>query len=1233
MTRGQHYDIGSRSATRLAGQNVRGLTQLKLSKVVQFMGDRKISISCLQETWQVTPDGTEILEMDGFLIIHHGEKTKSCKRGRNGVTIILDSKARAAFESGGSKFRHSENGRVLTLDIPVEGSKTLKVTSAYAPCSNRHSAERQAFYDDVAVQTQNSNAQDMNAVFIDGNASMGVGVHAKDRPLDAHASLGPYGERHVNAAGQELREFLQVNSLASAMTFFLTKGRHYSTWNHPRTHQEYQLDHFLINRLKLGRVKQVYVCPEIMVESDHFPILVELMVGRMQRRQAAKKTVKPVNFDALKNPELKQEYGDKVGNAMTGWTERHTEATLEEKAKAWREIPMQVAMEVCGKREKKSKGWFTAHKTLLMELVAKRNQMEREWRRHKESTAKAAAKIQLKKMRKELKKAARGAKTDFFAEQVAKATGGEKTYWECVAALRGSDAKAQRVALQNFLNNDGVQCKTPEENAAAATEHFTKVYNNSRERPEESAAAVDGVEQRKVKIELDDPITFEEFNKVLNDAKKDKATSNQVPIEVLEATRTNVAAVGLLYSYTSEVFEEGRAADPPVPPPPPEPPPPPQPPPPQPPNSATQRKQEQTKRRELIAGAKAHGWRCQWQQENPKGRASKDRYALYCGAKTHAEAIRLGAKPEDLANDLRMGYLQIFQGSLRVDENATAGGVEAEVEEEETITALLTEYARMRLKILPKKGDLRDLNNWRGIMLLDAASKIISMIINNRLQRLLKEIGIEEQNGFSGGRGCSDGSFCIRQALKKRREHGQESWVLFVDLVKAFDSVPRDILFSVLAKFGVPPHLIRVIKRMNTDLQVTFDLNGEPVAVPCTVGVKQGCPLSPTLFLFVMQACLESLEKAMSEESKLKFRTNTRMEGKNGGKVSGTDWTNQGEFSFTFWASLYADDAACPLDSRATLLAATNAIYRHLRLFGLLMHVGSAGKKSKTEAMYCPARDTPYEDGDTSDLVLDCGGTVSFTKSFVYLGSLLHCDLSDDHDVDARIKKASKAFGALRDCFFSSSIVTERLKGKVYAGGVLAVLLYGCESWCLTAASLSKLCLWHNKRLREMCRVTMCQTMVHRITSKSLQQRTGVFDLQHYVASRTLLWAGHVARMPKSRLPKRLMLSWVQEPRLSGGQEMNFGRSLSRHLQHFGLPLTFTEWAAIAQDRAKWHQLATKPPFAIGKPFLRQPRGDTRATPEDQRLAIARRAAEIKERRAIFAANADANADTPTNNP
>ena len=115
---------------------------------------------------------------------------------------------------------------------------------------------------------------------------------------------------------------------------------------------------------------------------------------------------------------------------------------------------------------------------------------------------------------------------------------------------------------------------------------------------------------------------------------------------------------------------------------------------------------------------------------------------------------------------------------------------------------------------------------------------------------------------------------------------------------------------------------------------------------------------------------------------------------------------------------------------------------------------------------------------------------------------------------------------------------------------------------------MRRLANWHSNPVREMCRVTMLQTHVYHITSESLPTRTGVFSLEHYLASRTLLWVGHVARMHKNRLPKRLMLPWIPEPCVAGGRKMTYGRALQRHLAYFNLPTAFTEWAPLAQDRA-----------------------------------------------------------------
>ena len=61
--------------------------------------------------------------------------------------------------------------------------------------------------------------------------------------------------------------------------------------------------------------------------------------------------------------------------------------------------------------------------------------------------------------------------------------------------------------------------------------------------------------------------------------------------------------------------------------------------------------------------------------------------------------------------------------------------------------------------------------------------------------------------------------------------------------------------------------------------------------------------------------------------------------------------------------------------------------------------------------------------------------------------------------------------------------------------------------------------------------------------------------------------------------------------------------------------------APLAQDRAGWRKLVTEPPFKLCKPRVRQPRCDTRMTPEDKQRLVEQRAAEIAMRRADFNAS------------
>ena len=95
--------------------------------------------------------------------------------------------------------------------------------------------------------------------------------------------------------------------------------------------------------------------------------------------------------------------------------------------------------------------------------------------------------------------------------------------------------------------------------------------------------------------------------------------------------------------------------------------------------------------------------------------------------------------------------------------------------------------------------------------------------------------------------------------LHLRHSHNLPTFVAFVDLLKAFDTVNHQIMMRILTRYGAPPKLCSAIAGMYTDLRVDLKLGKTKVEMLQTIGVRQGDCMSPVFFLLMMMAVGETL--------------------------------------------------------------------------------------------------------------------------------------------------------------------------------------------------------------------------------------------------------------------------------------------------------------------------------------------------------------------------------------
>jgi len=157
------------------------------------------------------------------------------------------------------------------------------------------------------------------------------------------------------------------------------------------------------------------------------------------------------------------------------------------------------------------------------------------------------------------------------------------------------------------------------------------------------------------------------------------------------------------------------------------------------------------------------------------------------------------------------------------------------------------------LPIYKGKGDPVECGSYRGIKLLEHAMKVVERIFEHRIRQQID--ADDMQFGFMKGKGTTDAIFTVRQMQENFRVKRKKLYFDFVDLEKAFDRVPREVIRWAMRKLGMEEWLVSAVMSMYTGAKtIVRTVYDNSSGFEVNVGMHQGSALSPLLFVIVMEA-------------------------------------------------------------------------------------------------------------------------------------------------------------------------------------------------------------------------------------------------------------------------------------------------------------------------------------------------------------------------------------------
>jgi len=429
---------------------------------------------------------------------------------------------------------------------------------------------------------------------------------------------------------------------------------------------------------------------------------------------------------------------------------------------------------------------------------------------------------------------------------------------------------------------------------------------------------------------------------------------------------------------------------------------------------------------------------------------------------------------------------------------------------------------------IPKKGDLRECKNWRGISLLNSIMKVLAMIILERISPIVNQHIRNEQAGFRPGRSCTDHINTVRIIIEQSNEWNSSLYLLFVDFERAFDSVKRNAIWKALCEIGIPRKITQLIQEMYREAGNRVLHKGKQSDTYYnTRGVRQGCVLSPLLFLIVLDSVMRKLDIA---------------------SPNGIQWDPIRKLNDLD----YADDICLLTHKHADMQQKLQKLSDLAQEVGLKINI----KKTKSLRLNTSIR-TPLRINQE---------TIEEVEKFTYLGCTVARTGGTEEDIDQRINKARNTFNMLHK-IWNASVLSRNTKIRMFNACVKSVLLYGCETWKHTQKITRRLQVFVNKCLRRLIKCFWPNT----ITNEELLRQTRQVDIEKEIRKRKWRWIGHTLRKTPNDIT-RLSLEWnPQGKRKVGRPAITWKRTVLAEAKHLGK--TWGELKAIAPNRVRWSSL------------------------------------------------------------